>query len=392
MADLLPLIAAQADEYRRWIERAADPHAGLSRLELSVYRTQAADIETIKPIFLWLTEPDSPYSPQTRDAVVRLVESWLMRRTLLRLSISDFGRVVADLISTGRSASDAELASRIEAVLRRQAVASTYWPGDDELRSGLTSEPVFRRLKRGRMRMVLEAIEDHLRGFTGASPAKAGMRVPRLGYPVEHLLPQKWAPHWPVEGLQAELSREEHVHRLGNLTLLTASLNSSVSNGPWLGPTGKREKLSKHDVLLLNRDVHRHSEGGWDEEHIDHRSQRMIDAVTATWPVPEGHVGKVEDGMAGRDHAGVTLKHLVAAGLLAPGTRLVARQGAWGGNEAEVLPSGELRVDGRVFSTPSAAGHHLRGGATNGWWFWSLSDGRRLKDIRAEYSSANSVP
>jgi hypothetical protein len=28
---------------------------------------------------------------------------------------------------------------------------------------------------------------------------------------------------------------------------------------------------------------------------------------------------------------------------------------------------------------------------TNGWWFWSLPDGRRLKDLRAEYVAQTEV-
>jgi hypothetical protein len=239
--------------------------------------------------------------------------------------------------------------------------------------------------------MALEAVEDQLRGFAGPRPVMTGMRIPRLGYPTEHLLPQKWVTNWPVEGIQAELSRDEHVHRIGNLTLITSSLNSSVSNGPWLGPNGKREKLERHDVPLLNRDIRAHSADGWDEQHIDSRSLRLIDGIIATWPVPEGHEGRVVDSAGGRDQAGVTIRHLVAAGMLVPGSRLMSRQGQWDQREAEILPSGELRLDEKLFSSPSAAGHHLRGGATNGWWFWSLPDGRRLKDLRAEYVAQTEV-
>ena len=74
-------------------------------------------------------------------------------------------------------------------------------------------------------------------------------RCPGVDYPIEHILPQKWADNWPVRGAEAEEFRAEHVHRLGNLTLLTKSLNSKVSNGPW---ASKREALRAHDTLLLN--------------------------------------------------------------------------------------------------------------------------------------------
>lgn len=208
------------------------------------------------------------------------------------------------------------------------------------------------------------------------------MRVPRLGFPIEHLLPQKWASHWPVEDLAAEVERDAHVHRLGNLTLITSSLNSAVSNGPWSGDKGKRAQLEKHDVLLMNRRIRDVSADGWTEELIDDRTEVMLDALLATWPVPTGHAGTVT-GRVSAPSSDASLKDLVAAGLLTPGTVLRPRAGAWGTVDCTVLANGDLEVDGKSFSSPSGAGRHVRKGSTNGWVFWELPDGRRLKDLRA---------
>ena len=67
------------------------------------------------------------------------------------------------------------------------------------------------------------------------------------------------------------------MHRLGNLTLLTDSLNSAVSNGPW---PRKRKELNKHDTLILNRRVlARSDQSEWEEGHIDARTTEIIEAV-----------------------------------------------------------------------------------------------------------------
>lgn len=383
MAQLLPVLKRQAVLYQRWTERAADPHADLSVVELSVYRQQASEIELLKPILIWLHEPEGGYAEAVVERVVRAVESWVFRRALLRLPTADLGRVVADLIKTHRATPPAELASRVETYLSRLNVASTYWPGNAEIERVLATESAYRRFKRGRLRVFLEAAEDYLRGYVGSS-GRSGGRIARVGYPIEHIMPQKWETHWPVEGLAAEERRREHIHRLGNLTLLTRSLNSSVSNGPWLGAGGKRAKLREHDVFLLNRRIEDVSAEGWDESLVDGRTSELIEALLATWPVPEGHLGTVKDTPA-ESLASVSLKQLIAAGLLAPGTPLRSRPGNWGDHEAVVLENGSLSLDGQVFSSPSAAGHHLRKGATNGWYFWLLPDGRRLTDLREEY-------
>ena len=180
------------------------------------------------------------------------------------------------------------------------------------------------------------------------------------------------------------------MHRLGNLTLITASLNSAVSNGPWDGQKGKRAQLEKHDVLLLNRRVRKLSEGGWNEGLIDSRTSEMVEALLVTWPVPEGHVGTVASRSVSQA-AEVSLKDVVVAGLLEPGTVLRARPGSWGDAQCTVLPSGDLQLDGKTFSSPSGAAQRIRKGSTNGWLFWELPDGRQLTDLRRQLLGQSAV-
>jgi hypothetical protein len=82
-----------------------------------------------------------------------------------------------------------------------------------------------------------------LRGWRSGKSGLGGERVARGQYAIEHVMPRKWVANWPlVEGI-TENDRDRLIHTLGNLTLLTGKLNSMVSNGPWLGNTGKREGL-----------------------------------------------------------------------------------------------------------------------------------------------------
>ena len=286
------------------------------------------------------------------------------------------GRIVADVIRVYDRTPAADLAGSIERHLSRLNVTSTYWPGDREIRDALRTEQVFRRFKKARLRMLLEAIEDDYRRGTNQP------QVPRRGYPIEHILPQKWANNWPVHDAEAEEVRAEHVHRLGNLTLLTRSLNSKVSNGPW---ASKRDALRAHDTLLLNSRLLSTVDSIWDEAGIDSRTETLMDVLLATWPVPEGHTGIVVDPQE-KSSGWIQIKHLIDAGLLAPGTKLTSRPGASGTGTAVVRPDGLLDVDGKAFESPSGAGTYVRGSRANGWGFWSLPDGRKLRDVRAAYS------
>jgi hypothetical protein len=384
MAEMLRLIRTQADTYREWTLAADDPRRRLSPVEMCVYRMQASGVELLKPVLIWLHDPELDIPTGTSNKVIAAMESWMVRRQLLRLQSADHGRVVAEIIRANRDAPAAELPDRVTGYLSRLSVQSTYWPGDDETVRALSVESAYRRFPRARLRMYLEAIEDALRSTYKSE------QVIRREHPIEHLLPQSWGRNWPVEGLAAEIERKEHVHRLGNLTLLTESMNSSVSNSAWLGDGGKREKIRGHDLLLLNRRILEVSAEGWDETHIDTRTAELVRILLRVWPVPEGHTGEVLDPRA-QDTSWIELRHVVAAGLLEPGTILRARSGRWADATATVLPGGQLEVDGQAFGSPSAAAMRVRGGATNGWHFWSVPDGRRLGELRVDVPS-RSVP
>jgi alkylated DNA nucleotide flippase Atl1 len=376
VGDLLPVIHGQAKAYEAWTTAVDDPSRQLDRVELAVYRMKASESELLKPLLIWLHAPARAVPAEVISRVTALAESWLVRRQILRLSTSDMGRIVADMIRVYEHTQPDELGDSIERHLSQLNVASTYWPGNDEIRDALRTEPSYRRSKKARLRMLLEAIEDHYRRPTNQP------QVPRVSYPIEHILPQQWADNWPVQGEDAEEVRAEHVHRLGNLTLLTSYLNSKVSNGPW---ASKRTALQEHDTLLLNSRLLSTIDGTWDEAAIDSRTDDMIDVLLATWPVPERHKGIVVDPHE-KSSGGIQIKHLVDAGLLTPGTRLTSRQGKWGTGTAIVRQDGLLEVDGETFETPTGAGRYVKGSVTNGWWFWSLPDGRRLRDVRAAYT------
>ncbi|WP_218220339.1 DUF262 domain-containing protein [Nesterenkonia sp. Act20] len=379
MAHLLPTIKHQAQQYEAWTNAAAQPGGSLDSAAMAFYRMRASGIEVLKPLLIWMYEPGRDLPQESIARMVQAAESWIYRRQMLRLSGSDLGRIVADIIASSVGVSTNELPERVIGHLARLNVTSTYWPGDEEVRLSLSTEAVYSRFPRGRLRMFLEAIEDKYRAETGQP------QVERKGYPIEHILPRSWKDTWPVETPDAEEARQARVHRLGNLTLLTKSLNSKISNGPW--PTKRAALLQHNTITLTGRVVSETEEHDWDESLIDHRAAELIDTILDIWPVPDGHLGKVVDPQT---KAGdwVELKHLIEAGLLRGGDTLSATHRDFKGKEAKLTNEGAIELDGKRYMSPSAAGHALRNKATNGWYFWAVGDGRRLRDVRAEFQNA----
>lgn len=388
MDELLEQIHGASRIYRRFIESAGDPGSEIDRLGLFAYRTSVLESEVIKPLVLLLLDTSEGQVPQEQlHKALDVLESWMVRRMLVRATTKSYSRFIAEMIHHVREQGLERAGDVIEAMLRRQSSDASYWPDDREVRGELSQLLAYRRLRRGRLRMVLEAIEDHLRGWKGGARGLGGERAARDKWAIEHIMPRKWATHWPIDGdAEQSLERDAGVHRLSNLTLLTGKLNSKVSNGPWLGESGKRAALEAHDVLLMNRDLLKVSRDGWTDEQIQRRTDQMVEIVLEIWPVPEGHVSGFSRTLPRRRRK-VQLSDLLSAGLLQAGAVLRPKRKKHQDREATLLPDGSLEIDGRVFLSPSDAAKSLTGRPTNGWVFF-LADPRSsttLRDVRAEY-------
>jgi len=393
MAGLIAQVHDASHVYREFVTRASAYTGPIDRLGLFGYRTGVLESEVIKPLVLCLLDPEQPQIPEAQFVkALDVVESWMVRRMLVRATTKNYNQVVAELVAAVQEADRANAGDVIEKYLARQTSGSRYWPDDNELREEIDGLLAYRRLGRGRLRMVLEAIEDHLRGWRDARPGLGDERVARGNLAIEHVMPRKWLVHWPLEDGSDEAERDRLIHTLGNLTLLTGKLNSKVSNGPWSGAGGKREGLEGHDVLFLNREILKKAGDTWTDDAIRRRTQEMGDIIIRIWPVPANHRSGFRPEKP-RARKKVQLSDLINAGALAPGMQLFPRRKKFSDRVATLLPEGQVEVEGVAYSGPSEAATAMAGKRTNGWWFFLADQAARrsLRTVRREYVDAMAV-
>lgn len=388
MAVLITQVHRSAAVYRSFAQSGAQNSGPIDRLGLFAYRTSVLESEVIKPLILFLLDPELSKIPDAQFVkALDAVESWMVRRMLVRATTKNYNQLVAEIISYLGTDRRATAGDAIEEFLASQTSGSRYWPDDNEIREELRVLPAYRRLGRGRLRMVLEAIEDHRRGWRDNQAGLGGERVARGKYVIEHVMPRKWTMHWPhPDGPRGEGERDALIHTLGNLTLLTSRLNSKVSNGPWLGETGKRHGLEAHDVLLLNRELLKAACDEWSDAAIRSRSEELSKAIIEIWPVPEGHRSGFTPEKVRPRHR-LDLSELLSAGCISAGAQLVPRRKKYAGSVATLLPDGRLEIGDKTYSSPSEAAAAITGTSTNGWWFFYVDpySRRSLRDVRIEY-------
>ena len=270
---ILKDLRAFADVYERfWPVHLVTP------LDAFFQRLRDLDTTTFHPALLRLFHSyPEPEHEQVLLRVARTFESFLVRRTICGLTTKQYNRLGLDLLPalTGESGDPVSVVQRF--FLDREG-DSVRWPSDEEFERAWLYDPVYRRLTRPRLRMMLNALDAAMRG-PKTEPIALGN-----GLPVEHLLPQRWQEHWhpPTDAsAEARVRRESLLHSFGNLTLVTQALNSAVSNGAWIP---KRNAILEHSALSLNRGLRRYDD--WNEERILERGREMFAVALQLWPRP----------------------------------------------------------------------------------------------------------
>lgn len=253
---------------------------------------RAMDSGVVSPFLLWVLRHGEQIPAEQRERALGAVESWLVRRALVRATSKQVNLTVLDLLQsvTTDDVSPVEVGTLTEAFFAGQSSDSRYWPDDQAVARSLATEPLYTAQARARVRMILEALEDERRSSYGE-----GQLCPR-NLTVEHVLPQGWREYWgsDIEGdVAAQIQRDRALHTLGNLTLVSGRLNPALSNRPWTDheavgrglAAGKRTWLLDHSELKLNADLVAH-EAGWTEADIAARAQRLAHVIARIWPRP----------------------------------------------------------------------------------------------------------
>jgi hypothetical protein len=395
MLQILEEINLAAIAYRRILEQAANPTSTLDVLEMFAYRISVMDQDAIRPLLVWTCDPNRGEIPQKQiSKITKSLESWLVRRTLLRLPTKLYNRITVDLLKKLNGSPRKEAGDTAESFFASLDAVSTYWPDDFEIRAAMTAAPIYRQLSKGKLRLILEAMED-FRRRQGGKNLHEQPQITRSTCTIEHIMPQSWQENWPLDDDDDDgAERDLAIQTLGNLTLVTKALNSKLSNSAWLGVDGKREALTEHSSIKITQDVTSANADKWDEERIASRSETLIDALLAIWPVPENHsTVQVVSKERVRARKTVWVSDLIAEGLLTSGQQLFARTAENQGVPAELLDNGSFYIAGVIYETPSAAAEAVHGRPTNGWWYWvtDLETKTSLDDLRKQLIAEEEV-
>lgn len=246
---------------------------------LFFHRIEMLDTTTVIPLLLHVFDKlGKPEQAGPRRSILTDIESFLTRRMVSGLTTKNYNNFFLEAVKLVAEADSNQIGGILREYLLSQTSDTGRWPNDDEFEEEWRKVEAYRYLKpQMRLRMILEALELHKR----SSGLTEENFLPKKKLSVEHIMPRGWVANWPLpeDTTEAKDAREALIHTFGNLTLVTSSLNSTLSNAHW---SKKQKTLLKHSSLLLNADLQ--EADVWDEVAIKNRGKDLFKMAKKIWP------------------------------------------------------------------------------------------------------------
>ncbi len=245
-----------------------DQKSAIERLNVAVF---GLNTTTVVPYMLYILK--EVHEKGERDKIFGLLESYLMRRLICKDTAKNYNNLFASLIRN-KVNSYKVLKDRIE----KSEDATNRFPNDKALLKGFLES----KLTNQQARTVLYLIEKALQSDKDATVVR-----PFNEYSVEHVMPKKWRNYWKNLGARDADERDEQVLKLGNLTILTAALNSSIRDADWkTKKTGRGNKKGLKDYSAgIKMFKHYLEEDDWNEDVIRERAKELCQQAIAIWPL-----------------------------------------------------------------------------------------------------------
>lgn len=276
----LKVLLQYTETFQELLEPSSD-----GALELLGRALAALDVTTAYPLVFVVATSEA--AEEEKGAIYNLISSYVVRRLVCGLTGKRYNTIFPQ-IGTRLRIEGVSLSTASKA-FRELTSDTARFPDDTEFTRAILERPLYTATAQRRLQYILAQLERASRTSFQEQTAIPGELT------IEHVLPQNWVEHWPLpdgskasadlrsgmsqEQLEAIDRRGVMKHTLGNLTLLTHSLNPSVSNS---GFSSKREDLRSQSLLRLNQEIAEQT--FWNEGSILARGEKLASRAIRIWP------------------------------------------------------------------------------------------------------------
>lgn len=244
--------------------------AGIERINAVMF---ALDTTTLIPYVLFAEHNISDVN--ARSDLYSYIESYIMRRLITRQTTKNYNQLFTDRLILNKVLSKDALAEYISG----QEDKINRMPSDQEVLDAFHESCLTNKYALG----VLYLIESKIRDRSKYSTQLLGISK----YSLEHMMPKKWQNSWQLSKDCTVETRDRKLLTLGNLTIITQSLNASIRDADW--QTKKSGKKDKGGLKKYAEGIETLSEylelDSWDENSIKNRADDLATKALNVWKI-----------------------------------------------------------------------------------------------------------
>ncbi len=247
-------------------DRNVPPAPSTERLNVLIFGLKNS---TLIPYVLYVRK--NAESSGEESEVFALLESYIVRRTLVQATTKNYNRLFTSLILN-----EVKDAKALRKALEANEEATTYMPGDAEVRAAFEESCLYNLQSKGVLYLLESAIRPGM-----SSTALLGFNQ----YTLEHMMPKKWRNKWGALDEEAATRRDRKLLTLGNLAIITHSLNASIRDADWT--TKKQGKGYKDGLALCAAGLATMAgaleKESWGEDDIADRAEWLANKALEVW-------------------------------------------------------------------------------------------------------------
>jgi len=209
-----------------------------------------------------------------RDDLFKFIETYVLRRMIVRATTKNYNQLFTDRLISKEILSKSQLFEFIE----KSSEKINYFPSDKDIKDGFNNSRLINKQSAG----ILYLIESIIRDRSKQATQLLGISK----YSLEHLMPKKWRNKWPQLSNKNEIyNRDRKLLTLGNLTIITQSLNASIRDSDW--STKKQGNSKKQGLSHFSTGIETLapylSLPEWNETEIEKRAQFLCGKALEIW-------------------------------------------------------------------------------------------------------------
>ena len=214
---------------------------------------------------------------EEQSKILTYLEAYIMRRLVCHENTKNYNQLFSErLISPEALTKDG-----VKSLIENQSDTINYMPSNNDIKKGFHDS----RLVNNQSAGILYMIESQVRNTNFHSTSLLGFD----NYSLEHIMPKKWRNYWDIQDFNETMKaeRDKKLLTLGNLSILTSSLNASVKDAPWVKKVSGNKKNSglkayASGLETISKYLDRPK---WDEDDITERADFLYEHAINCWKI-----------------------------------------------------------------------------------------------------------